>query len=87
MASWPARSLFGGENLGVLSVSDCAVVTSGNYEKYFIGEDGKTYGHIIDPVTGYPVESDLASVTVIAAEGKLCDALSPLFLLWDKIVL
>ena len=67
---------FGGENLGVLSVSDCAVVTSGNYENYFIGEDGKTYGHIIDPVTGYPVESDLASVTVIAAEGKLCDALS-----------
>ena len=32
---------FGGENLGVLSVSDCAVVTSGNYENYFIGEDGK----------------------------------------------
>lgn len=62
--------------LGVLSISDCAVVTSGNYERYFIGEDGKVYGHIINPKTGYPAESGLLSVTIIAQEGKLCDALS-----------
>lgn len=62
--------------IGVIRISDRAVVTSGSYERYFIGEDGKHYGHIIDPVTGYPVENDLLSVTVIAGEGKLCDALS-----------
>lgn len=70
------RDPFGEGNVGVLTVQDMAVVTSGSYERYFIGEDGKQYGHIIDPSTGYPAESGLASVTVIAKEGKLCDALS-----------
>lgn len=70
------RDPFGESYIGVLSISDRAVVTSGNYERYFIGEDGKQYGHILDPSTGYPVENGLASVTVVAEEGKLCDALS-----------
>lgn len=70
------RNPFDGGNLGVLEVSNLAVVTSGNYERYFVGEDGKRYGHIIDPATGYPVENGLASVTVISEEGRLCDALS-----------
>lgn len=62
--------------LGVLAVRDVAVVTSGSYERFFLGEDGSRYGHIIDPGTGYPVENGLLSVTVVAAEGKYCDALS-----------
>ena len=70
------RSPFGEGVLGVLRISDSAVVTSGNYERYFIGEDGVRYGHIIDPSTGYPVDNGLASVTIVAQEGKLCDALS-----------
>lgn len=71
------RSPFEEEScLGVIEIADAAVVTSGSYERYFIGEDGKRYGHIIDPFTGYPAESGLASVTVVAEEGKLCDALS-----------
>lgn len=70
------RSPFGEGIFGTLQVSDKAVVTSGNYERYFIGEDGVRYGHIVDPRTGYPVDNGLASVTVIAEEGKLCDALS-----------
>ena len=70
------RDPFGESYIGVLSISDRAVVTSGNYERYFIGEDGKQYGHILDPATGYPAENGLASVTVVAEEGKLCDALS-----------
>ena len=67
---------FGDDTIGVLTAADCAVVTSGNYENFFTAEDGITYGHIIDPATGYPVNNDLASVTIVAKEGKLCDALS-----------
>lgn len=67
---------FSGGVLGVIQVADEAVVTSGSYERYFIGEDGKRYGHIMDPFTGYPVDNGVASVSVIAGEGKLCDALS-----------
>lgn len=70
------RNPYGEGAIGVLSVSDCAVVTSGDYERYFIGEDGKEYGHIIDPETGYPVDNGLASVTIITEEGKKGDALS-----------
>ncbi len=70
------RNPFGEGTLGVLSVTDKAVVTSGNYERYFVGDDGKEYGHIIDPGTGYPAENNLASITIIAEEGKQGDALS-----------
>ena len=63
------------ESVGIIEVSDRAVVTSGNYQRYFT-QDGKTYGHIINPKTGYPADNDLLSVTIIAEEGKLCDVLS-----------
>ena len=46
------RNPFGEGQVGVLSVSDRAVVTSGDYERYFVGDDGQAYGHIIDPSTG-----------------------------------
>lgn len=70
------RNPFGEGYLGVVEACDLAVVTSGNYERYFVGEDGRTYGHILDPVTGYPADSGLSSVTILAEEGKRCDALS-----------
>lgn len=70
------RDPFSEQNLGVLEVEDCAVVTSGGYQNYFIGEDGQVYWHILDPETGYPARTGLASVTVVAPEGKRCDALS-----------
>ena len=62
--------------LGTVEAEDCAVVTSGKYERYFTGEDGRLYWHILDPTTGKPADSGLASVTIIAKDGKLCDALS-----------
>lgn len=63
-------------NIGVLSLSDCAAVTSGAYERYFQAEDGTVYGHIIDPESGYPVDNELLSATIISPNGTLCDALS-----------
>ena len=63
-------------NLGVLEISDAAVVTSGGYENYFEDEQGNLYWHILDPDTGYPARSGLESVTIVAREGRLGDALS-----------
>jgi len=63
---------------GTVSVEDCAVVTSGGYERYF-EDNGKTYQHIINPLTGHTAESDVKSVTVISQNGTLADALSTAF--------
>ena len=61
--------------LGILSLSDKAVITSGGYERYF-EQDGITYHHIIDPATGYPANSGAKSVTIISNDPTLADALS-----------
>ncbi len=66
----------GNGNAGVICIADKAAASSGNYERFFIGEDGKKYGHIIDPSTGYPVDNDILSVTIISDTGRSCDALS-----------
>ena len=58
-----------------VAVRDCSVVTSGLYESTF-EIDGKRYWHILDPRTGYPVETDVASVTVISPTSTAGDALS-----------
>jgi len=57
-----------------LNISETAVVTSGNYEK-FITINGQTYSHIIDPRTGYPVKG-LTSVSIICPNAELADALA-----------
>ncbi len=69
------RSPFGEGNFAVLNIGECAVVTSGGYERYFV-EDGVTYCHILDPKTGKPADNGIASVSVIGSEGRTCDALS-----------
>ena len=57
-----------------LSISDMAVATSGNYEKYVIIE-GKKYSHTIDPRTGLPV-SGIKSVTIISPHAEIADAMA-----------
>ncbi|MBP5492442.1 MAG: FAD:protein FMN transferase [Clostridiales bacterium] len=61
--------------IAIVSVQEGSVITSGAYERYF-EVDGKRYGHIMDTRTGYPVESDMLSVTVITEDGTLGDILS-----------
>ena len=62
--------------LGTIAVTEKAVITSGNYERYFTGDDGQRYWHILDPETGKPAGNGLVSVTVIGDCGAECDALS-----------
>ena len=64
-----------GTTMGSLEVADCAVVTSGLYERYFeLG--GRRYHHIIDPRTCMPSESGLAGVTLIGKNAMRLDALA-----------
>ncbi len=65
-----------GDVVGVVDVNaNTMISTSGDYEKYF-ELDGKRYHHIFCPVTGYPVENELISVTIVSDSGFLSDALS-----------
>lgn len=64
-----------------LHLSDAFVVTSGGYQRYFTGPDGTVYQHIIDPATGWPVRSDLTSVSIVTRRadggtGTMADAYS-----------
>jgi len=63
------KALFAG-----FQISEKAVATSGNYEKYVI-INGKRYSHTINPKTGYPV-SGIKSVTLIADNAEIADALA-----------
>ena len=69
------RNPRGKDVIDYLALKDKAVSTSGDYEQYFI-KGKKRYAHIFNPKTGYPADSGVVSVTVIAQDGITCDALS-----------
>ncbi len=62
---------------GYVTLRNMTVVTSGPYERYF-EKDGQIYHHIFDATTGYPIQSDVASVSVVAEQSMDGDALSTL---------
>ena len=64
-----------GETILVVNTHDKSIVTSGTYERYFY-KDNKLYHHILDTHTGYPVENDLCSVTIISDSSMMGDGLS-----------
>ena len=87
------RNPFGGDPIGVLQVSDTSVVTSAIDQRFFTDETGHRYWHIIDPTTGKPAQSGLASATIIMPDCGYADALSTAvfvmgkdsaFALWKK---
>lgn len=61
--------------MAVALINGESVVTSGDYERYFVGSDGVTYHHLIDPETLYPAYH-VRSVTVITEDSGLADFLS-----------
>lgn len=61
--------------IGSVALEDKAISTSGDYEQYFI-RDKRRYSHIIDPRTGYPAQSSIVSVTVLAQDCLTADALA-----------
>ena len=61
---------------GVVSATDRSIDTSGGYERYFEGDDGEIYWHILDPDTGYPAKNGLISVTVLSGSALTGDGLS-----------
>ena len=63
--------------LGIYPGKDITIVTSGTYER-FIEVDGVKYHHILDPKTGWPVDTDVLQVSIIAGAGHSvdCDGLS-----------
>jgi len=64
-----------GDYLGILEVKNKTIVTSGIYERYF-EKDGKRYHHILSVESGFPAETGLLSVTIVANRSIDADALS-----------
>lgn len=64
-----------GTSLGTMEIRDTSMVTSGIYERCFYKDD-VFYHHILDTATGYPVENELAAVTILCPSSTKADILS-----------
>jgi len=69
------------ELIGVLNIKNKAIVTSGDYERFF-EQDGKRYHHILNPKSGYPAEGTV-SVTIVAPTALFADAYSTALFLME----
>lgn len=64
----------------VIELEDGAMATSGNYRNYYVTPEGKRIMHTIDPKTGYPVQHNVLSATVIAPTCAMADAFATSFI-------
>lgn len=65
-----------GQTMGSTQQSNRSIVTSGIYERYLETDDGEIYHHLLHPETGFPIENDLVSVSIITEKSVDADALS-----------
>lgn len=65
-----------GEIVGILSIKNKSIVTSGIYERFIEDDLGNRYHHILSPFTGYPYDNEVAGVTIISNKSIDGDALS-----------
>lgn len=68
-----------GDLQALLHITDAAMATSGNYRNFYYRE-GKKYAHTIDPRTGYPVQHEILSATVVAPDCMSADAYATAFM-------
>ncbi|MFO7886628.1 MAG: FAD:protein FMN transferase [Desulfobacteraceae bacterium] len=73
--STPKKGIAANDLYKIVSLKDKALATSGDYRN-FIRINGKTYAHIINPVTGYPPENQVVSASVIAGDCTFADGLA-----------
>ncbi len=66
----------------IITLDNTAIATSGNYRNFFTIQ-GKTYSHIIDPKTGFPVDNQVVSASVIAGNCTFADALATALMVMD----
>ncbi|MCR5181277.1 MAG: FAD:protein FMN transferase [Bacteroidaceae bacterium] len=64
----------------IVGLTDCALATSGNYRNYYTTADGRRVAHTIDPATGYPVQHNILSATVVAPTCAEADAFATAFM-------
>lgn len=70
------------EQMEVVELCDKSLATSGNYRNFYV-KDGKKYAHTIDPISGYPAQSNILSATVLYADCMTADAFATAFMTMD----
>jgi len=75
--SAPTENWREGDPMAVaVQLSNQAISTSGDYQKFFLAPDGRRLSHILDPRTGWPVQNDVAGVSVVAPDAMTADGLA-----------
>lgn len=68
----------------IISLTDCALATSGNYRRCYTDDEGRKVAHTIDPLTGLSAVTDLLSATVVAPTCAEADAYGTMFMALGK---